>query len=49
MDPSQREKFCTPVGGVVVVSKFTAVIIKKAVKLSRSCHINQPCCSIKEV
>ena len=39
----------TPVGGgVVAVSKLTAVIEKKAAKLSRSCHINKAWCP-KEV
>ena len=36
--------FCTQVRGVVSVAKLTAVIEKKAAKLSRSCHINKSWC-----
>ena len=34
-------------GWVVAVSKLTAVIEKKAAKLSRSCHINKAWCRKK--
>ena len=34
-------------GWVVAVSKLTAVIEKKAAKLSRSCHINKAWCPKK--
>ena len=39
--PQPGVTFCTPGGGggVVAVSKLTAVIEKKASKLSQSCHI----------
>ena len=47
MDPSQGVQFVLG-GGVVAVSKLTAVIEKKAAKLSRSCHINKAWCP-KEV
>ena len=40
--------FCPQRGGVVAVSKLTAVTEKKAAKLSVSCHINKAWCP-KEV
>ena len=36
--------FCTQGRGVGSVAKITAVIEKKAAKLSRSCHINKSWC-----
>ena len=48
MDPSQRGHYILKGGGVVAVSKLTAVIEKKAAKLSRSCYTNKAWCP-KEV
>ena len=48
MDPRQGGHFVLRGGGVVAVSKLTAVTEKKAAKLNRSRHINKAWCP-KEV
>ena len=46
--PQSGGTFCNQGGGVVAVSKLTAVTEKKAAKLSRSCYIKKAWCP-KEV